>query len=430
MLVAIGVASLMFILINQVFNSTQRAVSQGVSLNDIMAAARSVGDQITLDGNAMIGPQDAKAGADGGGILMIVQHRFNNVDVREGPRGLTTTRDIRSDQLVFIRERGEQYPLTPSAPKSFTPADVGSNSQFMRVWYGHVSRTNEDGSDQGTAVLMGQGRDKLGTDWILGRQGMFLNETLDKPVRWAHANGGWYSAPTVGHGASTPSWASAYTSSQPPIYMAISDYAYFSLNEPTIGSHGSMVGPDATGTNGSLRLAASLTENDYIDRAVQQYSFATQRLRCNPIPEATSTTNYDAWQIAQMHPYLVEHCTDFIVEFAADVNNDGDIDLNADDSIRWYTGDAYDDNTATPPTYFPGGTYGPYEDVSSVASVQDNATEVFVWRHDADTNTTTATPWPYLIRIRYRLHDQRGAIRSGDDQHGVWFEHIIRVNRP
>ncbi|MCG8508996.1 MAG: hypothetical protein MI741_07180, partial [Rhodospirillales bacterium] len=61
---------------------------------------------------------------------------------------------------------------------------------------------------------------------------------------------------------------------------------------------------------------------------------------------------------------------------------------------------------------------------------------------------TEAQPsfWPYLIRVRYRIHDTRGEIGSGGENTGtgvtvenvrtkwvttgMWFEHILPVNRP
>ena len=45
----------------------------------------------------------------------------------------------------------------------------------------------------------------------------------------------------------------------------------------------------------------------------------------------------------------------------------------------------------------------------------------------------TNSTWPYLIRIRYRLHDSRGSLQSnlnGNTVLGKWFEQIIKVNRP
>src|SRR5690606_28262390 len=51
-----------------------------------------------------------------------------------------------------------------------------------------------------------------------------------------------------------------------------------------------------------------------------------------------------------------------------------------------------------------------------------------VFRHDA---TDITKQWPHLIRIRYRLHDDRGEVESagnnGEREQGMWFEQLIQV---
>lgn len=221
--------------------------------------------------------------------------------------------------------------------------------------------------------------------------------------------------------------------------------------------------------------------------------------------------NYQAWQIAQTLPILAEGVSDFVVEFAADmygggaggVNEatpapspyapDGQVDLDQDGRIAWY---AFG-NISNPPAPAPAtGTLDPlkgprtfppatdYRPTSAAGFLPTTAvTGAFVWRHDTfdpgeyDIGTGTwspqfsgsfsdATPpiagvpalndedsrfcdWPYLIRIRYRLHDARGQLASGqqvfidlngnddlddgepvDSRNGIWFEQILPVNRP
>ena len=46
----------------------------------------------------------------------------------------------------------------------------------------------------------------------------------------------------------------------------------------------------------------------------------SNRLRVNPVPDGTS---FETWRIAQMHPLLAQNVSDFIVEFAADIVEDG-----------------------------------------------------------------------------------------------------------
>ena len=69
-------------------------------------------------------------------------------------------------------------------------------------------------------------------------------------------------------------------------------------------------------------------------------------------------------------------------------------------------------------------------------------TAAFVWRHDrfdpgvpfdVPAGTAASSPycdWPYLLRVRYRFHDGRGRLASTEGRQGVWFEQVLRVNRP
>ena len=79
-----------------------------------------------------------------------------------------------------------------------------------------------------------------------------------------------------------------------------------------------------------------------------------------------------------------------------------------------------------------------------------NALASFLWEDAYNTNTKPtiaepkqrATKWPWLIRIRYRLHDERGEFEgrriadttniggeSTKPERGEWFEVIFPVNR-
>ena len=116
------------------------------------------------------------------------------------------------------------------------------------------------------------------------------------------------------------------------------------------------------------------------------------------------------------------------------------------DGIVWYTSDGMENNPSAPgydsskPLTFALPNPGVYRDNvyndPIPARYRTNGTTAFVWRHDDEGGALTGEPttqpsfWPYLLRIRYRVHDSRGRINSCDNQHGIWFEHIVRVNRP
>lgn len=528
LLVAIALTAIIMLLAARIFFETTEAVGRGISLSDVIGNAESVSDQIDLDAKDMLGPQDGKPGDAGGGVLIIVNHVIapntgfkwpNNNDVfgvelakphgpddnnefRPNSDANAIFRPIRSDQLVFFRNRGDQFPITPASTVSFTPVDDGGLAQYMRVWYGHVRRTQANGTSllNATDFLGVSGdADRYANDWILGRHALFLGEDLTKHPGGALPNNlvpsAAYDSLGVG-GAGFTNFA---------LFMGRTDYAYVSLDDPLHSSgtadNGSIVGDDEglpayggipAATRDRILWATGITPQIYRQRAIDNYTFAQTRLRCNPKP---GDNDFDAGQIAQMHPYFMEHVSDFVVEFAADLednaspatnspaatyNPDGKIDvtgaMGGNDSnglaytipagqIKWYTtlalvnypGGAVFDSTKpitwpVPAIYEPNREFAPAE-ISPAGNYE--ATGAFVWRHDDDeapqwvdpdgagpqpaelANTPSfpgasspyVSQWPYMIRLRWRAHDKKGKLKSGDNVHGVWFEQIIHVPR-
>ncbi|MEO0476364.1 MAG: hypothetical protein AAF085_10420, partial [Planctomycetota bacterium] len=142
----------------------------------------------------------------------------------------------------------------------------------------------------------------------------------------------------------------------------------------------------------------------------------------------------------------------------ADLNGDGQIDTqfggqssSADAPVYWY--DTLSRNPVIATNLFvwarPGNGIPPL----AINTANQNA---FVFRVDDNTpftdTTSPVSSWPYLIRIRYRLHDTRGRLTSNynpalfddldnngdgntdevneDQISGRWFERIINVPRP
>ena len=191
------------------------------------------------------------------------------------------------------------------------------------------------------------------------------------------------------------------------------------------------------------------------------------------------------------HPIFAGNISDFQVHFAADANNDGEIDragptgqpsdaAGAGDPIVWYgsydTGGSLILPDGTPGTSFDFNSNGWDSSSGATTEVEDynpfhvaaltNARWALTWRHDdgaafAGDGVSANSKWPYLIRIRYRLHDPRGKVTSsvwggrdgkdndgdglvdnndnspaaGDEDRyfpmsGRWFEVIVPVNRP
>jgi hypothetical protein len=168
-----------------------------------------------------------------------------------------------------------------------------------------------------------------------------------------------------------------------------------------------------------------------------------------------------AWDVSPSHTYFMGGVSDFIVEFAgdlvqghftraitsADMGPDGELDRDGQGRIKWYTALGAnprwnpaifdEDKPITTPAPDPGtasGEYPPHVRPANLGAFP-RADAAFVWQH---AGTPNFTQWPWMIRIRYRLHDRRGdfegrqvtnnVTNKKEPEPGVWFETIIPVN--
>ena len=441
LLVAIGVASLLLFLVNFIFNDATRAVSRGIALSDIIANTRGAQDQLPIDASVMVGPS-ANPASEAGGFLVIANHRIN-AKVRRGPRLDEQDVTVRADQLMFIRLRDDGgnllLPISPEATTTFTSdfargdPSVSYYADHVKVWYGHAALTGSDGVITGAEGL-GAGSNRIANDWVLARQAMFLvDEDQGADLTNIYADNARFDADVNGFtGTSLPGTVPEFT------YAGLTDMA------------GQVLGPNSEA--GSINALLAATGSNAAYRALaRQYTYIPRRLWANDTPRIDPSDGHftiASWQVAQQHPIFMAHVSDFIVEFAADTDLDGDIDTDGNDSIRWYVHDDYANDPADagydpelPTTYaLPAGNFrdAVYDDTVNVPAGDVNTAGTggaFVWRHDDANGVITGSTdqpsyWPYLIRIRYRMHDSRGVIESGDNQHGMWFEHVIKVNRP
>lgn len=397
--------AIMFFLIDHVFMSTSRVIRESTALSSVVASSRTIENQLVQDARQMVGPQIPNKL---GGLLVIVNQRIPGVAMRTrldpdatgtDSNNEPTRRTVRSDQLFFIRytRPGSDAELEPMCPTSTSFSNT-ARGEYARVWYGHGRLTAEDGSDDGTGDW-GQGPpgnpNRVGTDWVLCRQALILTgDTQSSPT---HANGATFDSEAVGYGAIPKI-------SNPKLYL------YHGLCDVSTASLADLTGPEGALTEAGAGYAS----------AAYRYLFAPalggERLRVNPLPEGTE---FKSWQIAQMHPMLAMHVSDFVVEFAADANNDGVLDETSG-TINWYGLDREPSWSNYDPTV--GNPNGP----------QGSDAVAFTFRHDYADN------WPYLIRIRYRVHDANGYLQEfegdpyaagGEPVPGKWFEQIIRVNR-
>ena len=576
LMVAIGITSLMMLLIGRIVSETQQAVSRGVELGEVISLSRSAGAQMQADADAMFGPHgtapgtrgptttgaeirsaganayapgdtftlpDVKDGAarspdvETGGVMVIAKHvvfnqPFDPADLIIDPNtgDPVTRRAVLSDQLAFIRERLGDAALTPASGESYLTATDLRAAPFERVWYGHLSKTAADGRyvppTPGDPTRNGEPEPML---WLLGRHATLLFDEpenvrpedsargLDDPesIPPVHAEG-------IRAGATVRNVTGVPAAIPEVLRSGLTDSAFWGLSEPSgaypqpadprpnsvrpnrIHRNGAVVGgwrpnyvlPGSLNTlaakGANERLWSDLSFDDYRVRALQQMVFASPsssgRLAANPYPAGA---DYEPWQLAQSHAILAEGCSDFVVEFAADTDGNGEVDTvtreesnnvygddRAEGEIKWYTDDrTFNSNgsTGTPagrtfdasspltfplpglPANVPGRTgdfssdypaplqeqkeyrvqvYEP-ESVALASVPTRDFSSAFVWRHDAfdpdsaaDGNDEFYCNWPYLLRIRYRLHDGAGRLAGPDSAQGIWFEQVLRVDRP
>lgn len=391
LLVAMSITIVLLFLINRLFFDTVHAVGQGAALGRIFSASRIMGDQIDQDAQYMTGPSE-------GGFLVIINREIANVTVQIGEREVSRT--VRSDQLVFIRGAEGVEPLAPGGANSF---NNGARGSYARVWYGHVLRTNPDGTSAVGALLGNDPNNRLGNEWILGRQALLLTGGANGSS--IYVNGAAYNSIVNGLAGISPTQR---------LYMGLSDQSRMALYA-------------LTGPRGTLTLASSTdykgTAYDYTFASSDSGVFGRQRLRVNPRPDGTT---FESWRIGQMHPCLMENVSDFIVEFAVDANNSGELDVHGG------TGNIVWRSMEDPPPWsgYGAGFKNPNHVLSNAQLPLPDKETRFTFQHDYPDN------WPYLIRVRYRLHDARGAVREfvgagaiGGREPGKWFEHIFRVNR-
>ena len=592
LLVAISILLVMLALVNQIFSNMSKMVGQGMGLSHVLADTRAMQEQMRRDAELMLGPHRQLTVPPKqwtpprqGGILIIVNREIRAttpdgedrgvpVPVPDGKgvihRRIGVDKDsdgredpyfVRSDQLIFIRARGDEDPIGPSTSGNFSGEHLtNEDCEFIKVWYGHVRRTSPIGDGDPTLlwndpdqpddprrpgalgqppVTVTQGPqtytidNELASDWILGRQALFLKYNATGSV---HANGAWVNAPVAGYGATSQPTFPEF------LYMGLTDLAWYGLFRqatnysvtPPQPVHGCLVGGvqavAVTPTDAAFRLWSDFTgvagyANEYMAYrfvASYYYAYTYKRLRVNPTPDyyidpsnPSNNRQYEAWQIAQMHPYFMTGVSDFIVEFAADIIDDPPVgvwpdgepdrvvdpagaagapltntsypgsnrafDPNPSDGvlapdyiysggdIRWYsayetndptdsTPDAWTNSPEDPIRYFAnesihynpaqlrglthpvilpmGAAYPPM--LTGPIPQQPHADAVFVFRHDDDglnlDHGGTAAPeciWPYLIRIRWRMHDPQNHLWDSTDGHaGKWFEQIIPVSRP
>jgi hypothetical protein len=464
--VSLGVAAVMFLMIDRIFYETQRAVTAGIKTGEIMVKAETIGDQLQRDAEIMLGPKSGSLIAERG-CLIIGQKLYRAVPIADGnytPDGnslqpLIDTgdsiavgpagrrEDIRSDQITFFVDGGASTKIPSLTPRDQSTLAADRHFQYGRVWYGHAAVTKADGNLGTGSFGMFNSHANVNAEnlyanrWVLGRQNLLFRDSA-----YTFSGGEIYGSYTVSGIDIKPSTtvnvsnSGINVASPPPprLYTALSDVCFQDLS--TVWEN----------------IAAYPTEPlgfSYLDNRLWVNRALTGGLQ----PGARAFTSAG---MSQLHPLLSGNISDFIVEFAGDYELPAGLDTEVGGNIKWY---GFWFNNVTESRRDPAAPYGPiiFPDptqptvyappagqfdttgaatvaapneayyLGSAAPAATNADAVFIFRHDDDTAGTNK--WPYLLRVRYRLHDDNGVIASTTDAGrtmGKWYEHIIRVPRP
>jgi hypothetical protein len=461
LLVSIGVAAFILFTVNAVFRSVTDASRQGNASGEALRTTRVIGDQLQRDFEHLVGPAE-------GGVLVIVNHRID-APIIEDHVQQGRTWPVRTDQLLFIRDRADLEPLAPANGNSYSN---DSDASHVRMWFGHLRRVAPNGTDDAGDYDIGPlgqpdsgssppeiGTNQLAGQWLLGRQALFFEP--NDPISPINVNGAWADAPVPSD--FVPDEVEA-------LYWSVSDVAEFgflTLDRNSSGDgHGGLAGFVNTGNNDNVvdsindlfpprRLFPTTLPRDFRD-AVARYLFigAGQRLRANPAPQ-----DFESWRIAQMHAIFAERVSDFEVTFAGDyftIGNaglgrtadpadqnpqpDGELDVWMDGEPIWYgsinpaTGDyilppttsspgpasiaalpfVEADNAPSGVTVHPILEDTPADESDGVQLVDSSGNDVdvahaqniFIFRHTQ--SLSGKANWPEMIRVRYRLNDASG----------------------
>lgn len=482
MMVALAITTFVILVVNQLFNSVVDTVARGTQASELLQKSREMDQQLVFEtelavnspasvpGNwlsRMVGPRGRNGSTDPGGFLAIVQRVVQApLTIEDGIRG--NTRLIRSDQLMFVYDQksgldagAKRLPaMAPSSVFSFTGDDRDSyNAEYVRMWYGHVLQIPKGAdplADYNMASPASYRNIELGNtagsnnpnilaqDWVLGRHALFLTDSslnINPGTPYGQYVSSLLPIMTVQGGIPSSRLANGVT-----------DVANLTLNN-LVGPTGIFgIAPSPTVYQGSA-LVTMFTQAPLLTAAKSEGNSGDMR----------------AWDVSPSHTYFMGGVSDFIVEFAgdlvqghftraittADMSPDGELDRDGQGRIKWYTAlganprwnpAVFDeDRPITTPAPDPGtgtGQYTPHVLPATVNSFFTNRfgytagnQAAFVWQHHGSPGFTQ---WPWMIRIRYRLHDRRGdfegrqvtnnATNQKEPEPGVWFETIIPVN--
>jgi hypothetical protein len=381
MLVVLLIMSIIIVATSAVFSSVSRAISIGAGQSQIISNGRAIGDYLYHDFQQQVGP------SSGGFIIITCRKLTAKLQSSD-----TNTVTVRDDELTFVRTRGgDLQSQTANA----------SNALHALVTYGHAAKL--DGTTTYTPTSDSPGYQNYpATDWILMRQALLLNSTSGLP--------------TTGNATNA---TGALPANNANLLQGKTDVASCSLLDLTtyLRALGTKPGAGTFATNApNLTYGSSGSAPNYNYLWARRFPFASSG--------APGLSDFSQNNVNQMHAYFAGQVSDFRVDFwAMPTDNTGNPTSAAG---KWYSIDTTGSDAVYPaPTNGQRYTPGP----TAVA----NGGQMFVFEHgDVETlanGTGSPSSWPYMIRVRYRVHDAAAKISGSDGFPGRVFEQILYVNR-
>lgn len=367
MLVTIAITAVLVVSLVPIINAVQQAAGADRDLSDINRSSQSFKETLSVHNGVSVSTIH---------YLAITNHQIPGVSLREGD----TPETFRSDQLAMVVPRGISGPIDSVTPNTASDPSGTTNASWIRIWHGHVVKTDTSGQMAGD---LGQsGPNQYASDWTFGRQITFLeSSTHPSTRRQIYANSPLVSAPVTAPAGFTAGYSGPQTLSG-----ALTDVAYDNPAASMLAQIG--VPPAAVNTTTAMG-----------------YTYSNVRLHYRP--GSTGDVSDGLWVEAQSIPSVFEGASEIIVEYAGDYpdvaggTTDGKLDLNPDGSIRWY---GLND---TPP------------DVLTTTNGQYN-TKTALW-------VTGSKYLPKLIRVKTRIHGELAITAGQDGELGQPFEYMIHI---
>lgn len=310
MLIAMAMTSVAMYL----FDQTQRGTRISLAKAQLMLTANTVDSRLRMDAATMRGPDRSWSGSvpaaanpsAGGCLLVIPSLRQGYIPLANGQMSKHKVR-LRSDQLVFLSKRdpSQPHPWVSMLPLPGNAAPVAtsispSSSWEARIWYGAVRDGNYAGGDGSASDPGAQAQ-----LWQVGRQAKLLVQgqkagPMDCTVTADNdTTAGGLVKPSVG-----TTWPGLKDTA---LSGSWTDDAYVA----------NLVGKTSSGTT----LMTAAEQLDHANAPV-----TTPTIDLKQLQHGDAASGLQLGDISNSHLRLFENCSEMVVQWAGDLDKDGQID--------------------------------------------------------------------------------------------------------